>query len=143
MARIPLEPAPMKSQSHQILCRVSAVALLLAVALAPVAWAEAKKAKYTVQEVMKAIHKGEDNIGKRAVKGAASKDDIAKLAEYYESLPLNDPPRGEMASWKEKTGALVKASKALKAGEAGAVELYKNAANCKACHNVHKPEEKK
>ena len=97
----------MKSQSHQIFRRISIVALLVAIAVGPVAWAEAKKARYTVQEVMKAIHKGEDNIGKRAVKGTASKDDIAKLAEYYESLPLNDPPRGEMGSWKEKTGALV------------------------------------
>jgi len=92
---------------------------------------------------MKAIHKGEDNIGKRAVKGTASQADIARMVEYYDSLPLNDPPRGEMASWKEKTGALVKASKALKAGESGAVELYKNASNCKACHSAHKPEEKK
>jgi hypothetical protein len=117
--------------------------LLGAIAFAPLVLAEARNPKYTVQEVMKAIHKGEDNIGKRAVKGVASKDDIAKLAEYYESLPLNEPPRGEIASWKEKTAALVKASRALKAGESGAVDLYKNAANCKACHSVHKPEEKK
>ena len=133
----------MKSQSHRIFRNLFSVALLAGVAFLPLAVAETKKAKYTVQEVMKAIHKGEDNIGKRAVKGAASKEDIARLAEYYESLPLNDPPRGEMASWKEKTGALVKASLALKAGEAGAVDLYKNAANCKACHTAHRPEEKK
>ena len=119
------------------------MALLGGIAFLPLAWAETKKPKYTVQEVMKAIHKGQDNIGKRAVQGSASKEDIAKLSEYFESLPLNDPPRGEMASWKEKTAALVKASRALKSGDAGAVELYKNAANCKACHTAHRPEEKK
>jgi len=133
----------MKSQSHRIFRNLFSAALLAGVAFLPLAVAETKKAKYTVQEVMKAIHKGEDNIGKRAVKGVASKEDITRLAEYYESLPLNDPPRGEMGSWKEKTGALVKAARALKAGEPGAVEVYKNAANCKACHTAHRPPEEK
>jgi hypothetical protein len=133
----------MKSQSHRFFCHVLSLALLLGVAFIPIVLAESQKPKYTVKEVMKAIHKGEDNIGKRAVKGVASREDIARLAEYYESLPLNEPPRGELAGWKEKTAALVKASRALKSGQPGAVDLYKNAANCKACHNAHKPEEKK
>lgn len=133
----------MKSQAHQtVLKHVFVATLLIAFAFAPVAIAQAKKPKYTVKEVMQAIHKGQDNIGKRAALGAASKDDIAKLAEYYESLPQNEPPRGELGSWKEKTGKLVAASKALREGNANAAELYKNASNCKACHNVHKPENK-
>jgi hypothetical protein len=134
----------MNSQAHQMIFKnVCFVAVLGALAFAPLAIAEAHKPKYTVKEVMQAIHKGQDNIGKRAGQGAASKEDLAKMVEYYESLPLNEPPRGEMASWKEKTGKLVAASKALKAGSPGAADLYKNAANCKACHNVHKPEDKK
>ena len=133
----------MKSQAQNVFRCVSVLSLLLGLALAPVALAEAKKPKYSVKEIMKEIHKGQDNIGKRAASGTASKEDIAKLAEYYESLPLNEPPKGEMASWKEKTAAMVKASKALKSGDAGAAEAYKNAANCKACHNAHRPEEKK
>ena len=141
MGRFPLEPAAMKSQARRILSNLSVAALLAAIAFAPLAWAEAKKPKYSIKEVMKEIHKGDDNIGKRAVKGVASKQDIAKMVEYYESLPQNEPPRGEMASWKEKTEALVKASRALKAGEPGAVDSYKNAANCKACHTAHKQQE--
>ena len=133
----------MKSQAHQLIFKnLCVLACLGALAFAPLVIAETKKPKYTVKEVMQAIHKGQDNIGKRAVQGVASRDDIAKLAEYYESLPQNEPPRGELGSWKEKTGKLVAASKALKAGNPGAAELYKNAANCKACHNVHKPEDK-
>lgn len=133
----------MKSQAHRIVLKNIFVASLLgAFAFAPLAIAQAKKPKYSVKEVMQAIHKGQDNIGKRVGQGAASKDDLAKLAEYYESLPQNEPPRGELASWKDKTGKLVAASKALKAGSPGAAELYKSAANCKACHNVHKPEDK-
>jgi cytochrome c553 len=133
----------MKFRSHFFVRTFLGVALFSALAVAPLVLAEAKKAKYSVKEVMKEIHKGQDNIGKRAVAGTASKEEIAKLAEYYESLPLNEPPRGELASWKEKTAALVKASRALKAGAPGAAEAYKNATNCKACHSAHKPEEKK
>ena len=134
----------MKSQAHQVAFKTAFIAaLLLAFAVAPVAIAQAKKPKYTIKEVMQEIHKGQDNIGKRAVQGVASKDDIAKSAEYYESLPQNEPPRGEIGSWKAKTGKLVAASKALKAGSPGAAEMLKNAANCKACHNEHKPEDKK
>lgn len=133
----------MKSQVKFLISNICALAVLGALAFSPVVIAEAKKPKYTIKEVMKEIHKGDDNIGKRAVKGVASKEDLAKMVEYYDSLPLNEPPRGEMGSWKEKTGKLVTASKALKSGSPGAAELYKNAANCKACHNAHKPEEKK
>ena len=128
---------------RSILKSTAAVALLCALAFTPLAIAQAKKPKYTVKEVMQAVHKGQDNIGKRAVQGAASKDDLEKMAEYYQSLPANEPPRGDMASWKEKTGKLLTASQALRAGKPGAADLYKNAANCKACHNEHKPEDKK
>jgi cytochrome c553 len=134
----------MNSQAHRrVLKYVFAAATLGVFAFAPLVIAEGSKPKYSIKEVMQAIHKGQDNVGKRAGQGVASKDDLAKLVEYYESLPLNEPPRGEMGSWKEKSANLVAASKALKAGSPGAAGLFKNAANCKACHNVHKPEEKK
>lgn len=136
--------ARMNPRAPKSIFRTTAVvAFLCVLAFAPLAIAQAKKPKYTVKEVMQAIHKGQDNIGKRVVQGAASKDDLAKMAEYYESLPLNTPPRGQMGSWTEKTGKLVTASQALRTGKAGAADLYKNAANCKACHNEHKPEDKK
>lgn len=105
--------------------------------------AEARKPKYTVKEVMKEIHKGEDNIGKRVAKGAASKEDVDKMIEYYQSLPLNDPPRGEKASWHEKTSALFLAAQSVREKKSGALESYKAASNCKACHSAHKPEDKK
>jgi len=129
-------------KSRELRNKMIAAAILAALAFAPLGFAEAKKAKYTVKDVMKAIHKGDDNIGKRALKGEASKEDINKMVEYYAALPLNDPPRGEKASWIEKTSALVKASQELKTGKPDAVAHYKEAANCKACHNEHKPQDK-
>ncbi len=99
-----------------------------------------KKPKYSVEEVMKAINKGDDNIAKRVNSGTASKADIAKLVEHYESLPLNKAPKGEQKSWDEKTAALLKAARGIKAGEAGAQAKFKEAVNCKACHTAHKPD---
>jgi cytochrome c553 len=127
---------------HNLQTSLIAAAVLVAATFAPLAFAEAKKAKYTVKEVMKEIHKGEDNIGKRVAKGQASKEDIAKLVDYYAALPLNEPPRGEKESWMAKTAALVKASEEIKLGKAGALDHYKAASNCKACHEAHKPESK-
>jgi hypothetical protein len=127
-------------KSHRFKQNVQLVVIAVVFSCAFIAFAEAKKPKYSVKDVMKAIHKGEDNIGKRVSKGEASQEDIAKMVEYYESLPLSEPPRGEPESWTVKTATLVKSARALKSGEAGALDAYKAASNCKACHNVHKPE---
>jgi cytochrome c553 len=137
---LPYKNARMKS--HRVQLNLIATAVLPALAFAPLVLA-AGKPKYTIKEVMKEIHKGDDNIGKRAVKGQASKDDISKMVEYYTSLPLNDPPRGDKESWLAKTSALVKAGEELKAGAPNAVEHYKQAANCKVCHEAHKPPQEK
>jgi hypothetical protein len=101
--------------------------------------AEAKP-KYSIKEVMKALHKGDDALCKKVVKGEGTHEDFMKLVEYYRSLPLNEPPKGDAASWKEKTTALLKSAQALHEGKPGAVEKYKAAVNCKACHSVHKPD---
>jgi hypothetical protein len=120
--------------------RILTLSLALAAgftAFTPVGMA-AEKPKYTISEVMKALHKGDDSVGKRVSKGMGTAEDFAKLVEYYESLPGNKPSIGEADSWKEKSTALLKAAKGLKAGEAGALEAFKKASNCKACHSVHK-----
>jgi cytochrome c553 len=139
-AVVPYNSARMKSHSMQ--SRLIVPVVLSGMVVAPLVFA-AGKPKYTIKEVMKEIHKGDDNIGKRAVKGQASKDDINRMVEYYASLPLNDPPRGDKESWLAKTTALVKASQELKDGSASAMEHYKLAANCKACHEAHKPPQEK
>lgn len=123
--------------------KVIAVILGASFILTPIALRAAQKPKYTVKDIMKAINKGDDNIGKRAAKGQASPEDLAKMVEYYESLPLNDPPRGDKSSWEHKTAALLAAAKDLKAGKPNALQAYKEAANCKACHTEHKPQDKK
>ena len=44
-------------------------------------------------------------------KGEASAEEKKQLVELYEALAANKPPKGDEASWKEKTAALVAAAK--------------------------------
>jgi hypothetical protein len=120
-----------------------ALPLMAAAVTAPLLRAANDKPKYTIKEVMKNLHKGDENVGKKVSRGEGTKADFDKMVDYYSSLPLNDPPRGDKDSWHEKTMALVNSAKDLQAGKPGAVESYKKAANCKACHMAHKPEQKK
>jgi hypothetical protein len=130
-----------RMKSHLRFLSFFAGAAVFAAATATLSGA-ADKAKYSVSDVMKAVHKGDDNIGKRVGRGMASQEDIAKMVEHYESLPLNEPPRGDKKEWAERTKKLVMAGKAVKSGAPGALDQYKEAANCKACHDAHRPEKK-
>jgi cytochrome c553 len=116
----------------------AAIGLLL---LGSALWLRAgDEPKYTISQVMKALHKGEDSLGNKVSKGQGTKEDFAKLVEYYSSLPLDTPPEGDDASWKTKTTALLDAAKALRDGKEGALAQYNKAVNCKACHSVHRTE---
>jgi hypothetical protein len=126
---------------RSVLATVAAFGLLAATTTALVTQAaDKKKPKHSIEEIMKAINKGDDNVCKRVAQGKASKEDIAKLVEYYEDLPLNKPPKGDQKSWDEKTAALVKAVHALKDGAPDAAAKFKEAVNCKSCHSAHKPD---
>jgi cytochrome c556 len=95
--------------------------------------------KYTVEEIMKAVFKGDDSVAKRVGQGKGTPADLDKLAEYVSSLPINDAPQGDAAGWKKKTTAVVDAVTALKAGQAGALTQFNQAVDCKSCHSVYRP----
>ena len=98
----------------------------------------AEKAEKSIKEVMKTQMKGDTAPIKKATKGELSKEDVAKLLADVKTLAASKPPKGDEASWKEKCSALVSACEKLEKGEAGAGDAVKAAANCKACHDVHK-----
>jgi hypothetical protein len=114
--------------------------LLLAVATTiGMAWAQDKddeKPKFTIKEVMKTAHKG--GLLDKVAKGTASEEEKKQLAELYVALHKHVPPKGSPESWKEKTEALVKASKDVLAGKEGSAATLKKVANCQACHKEHK-----
>lgn len=127
---------------RSLLATIAACGLVAATTVALVAHGadKAKKPKHSIEDIMKAINKGDDNVCKRVAQGKASKEDVAKLVEYYQDLPLNKPPKGDQKSWDEKTAALVKAVQGVKAGAPDAAAKFKEAVNCKACHSAHKPD---
>lgn len=98
------------------------------------------KPKYTTEQIMEQGFKGKESPAARVGRGEGTAADFKLLAELSASLPLNAPPKGDAASWKEKSTALAKAGKDLAAGKPGALEAWKSASNCKACHSAHKPD---
>jgi|KBSSwiStaDraftv2_1062776.scaffolds.fasta_scaffold3640964_1 hypothetical protein len=96
-----------------------------------------EKPKFKIKEVMKTCMK--DGLCKKVADGKASADEKKTLAENFVALAANKPPKGSADSWKEKTGALVEASKAVVDGKEGAEAKLGKAANCMACHKEHKP----
>jgi len=92
--------------------------------------------KVAIKEVMKVAMKG--GLCKKVADGQASEEEKKKLAGLFAALHENKPPKGEQASWDEKTKALVDAANDVLAGKAGAGDKLKAAANCMACHTAHK-----
>jgi hypothetical protein len=95
------------------------------------------------KQFMKEFHKapkGVDPVCKKATDGKASKEELSKLVAGYKAMTTAKPPKGDEASWKEKTGKVYEAAMALQKGAADGAAKYKEAVNCKACHSAHKPD---
>jgi hypothetical protein len=99
-----------------------------------------KSPKYTVEEIMKAVFKGEDSTHKKITQGKAVPADYDKLVEYLSSLPLNEPPQGDVVVWRQKSATLLNAAIALKQGKPEALSQYNKAVNCQACHRDYRPD---
>ena len=96
-----------------------------------------------IKDVMKTYHKapkGVDPVCKRASDGKATPEELKKLVAAYKTLAKTKPPRGDEASWSQKTTKLLSAAQEMQQGKPDGVAKYKEAVNCKACHSAHKPE---
>jgi len=113
---------------------------LLAAALAIVGCSTAPKAAKSIEQVMEEGFEGKESLCAKVSKGQGSAQDLETMVGLTYQLTLNTPPKGDLASWTEKTTALHAAAKALAAGAPGAADQWKSAVNCKACHSVHKPD---
>jgi surface antigen len=92
--------------------------------------------KASIKEVMQVAMKG--GLCKKVASGEASEEEKKKLAGLFSALHDNKPPKGEQASWDEKTKALVDAANAVLAGKAEGGAALQKAANCMGCHSAHK-----
>jgi hypothetical protein len=103
------------------------------VAISLTTGAQEPKPKYTISEVMKNAH-AKGKLRDKVASGMASDEEKKMLVEYYEALAANKPPKGDDASWKEKTGELLAAAKEAAAGNVDKIKTV----NCQACDKAHK-----
>jgi hypothetical protein len=75
----------------------------------------------------------------KVIDGDASKEEKTKLLDLYIGLYENKPPKGDPASWTQKTGAAVVGAARVVLEQKGAEAKLKAAVNCGACHKEHKP----
>jgi len=120
---------------------ISAVCLILGVAI--VAGNSATSAeqggdpKYTIKDVMQKAHKG--TLLKKVTGGKATDAEAKELLEMYQSMAKNKAPKGDEASWKTKTEALVDGAKLYVDGKKDEGITKLNAASkCADCHKAHK-----
>jgi hypothetical protein len=119
---------------------IVAPALILGLVIGLAALHAADEApKYSIKEVMKMAHQGDSSLYKKVSSGKGSKEDKKKLVDLYTALAADTPKKGDADSWKDKTGALLDAAKAVEDDKDGAVKDLKKAADCKACHDVFRP----
>lgn len=126
---------PMKKTNILILATISMLATIAFNSFA----AGDKKEDSNISKTMKAHFKGDTSDIKKAAKGELSKDEVAKLVTAVKALSSEKPPEGDAADYKKKNDALVAALEKLASGAEGAGAAVKEAANCKACHDAHKP----
>lgn len=90
-----------------------------------------------ISDVMQEAMKG--GLCKKVVDGEASADEKARLLVLLKAMAECEAPKGDAESWNAKTAALVKAAEGVVKGDADATAVLKGAANCKACHDPHRP----
>ena len=94
-----------------------------------------------IQKAMKFAHsapRGQKKLNEKIVEGTASDADVGKALAMYKAMADTKPPKGDPTAFKEKTNKLVAATEEVVAKKPEAVEHYKAAVDCKACHSEHR-----
>ncbi len=115
--------------------------LTATLALAAVSFTVAGEDDNPIKQAMKFAHwapKGEKKLNEKIVDGTAQEGDIKRALELYKAMDDAKPPKGEQAAFKEKTDKLIAATEEVLAKKPDAVEHYKEAVDCKACHSEHR-----
>jgi hypothetical protein len=94
-----------------------------------------------IEKVMKEGMKGKTSPHANVIAGTATPEETKKLAELIHTLTGTKAPVGDQASYDKKVAALVAGIDKIAAGDtsAAAIAAYKEAGNCKGCHEAHKP----
>ncbi len=126
---------PLEHSLHiQIKMNLIQKIFILSIVLSNISLLSANKS-IDFEVIMKIGFKGSKekaSLLKKFSEGSAKQAERDKLAEYVKKMVNLTPPNGETKSWKKKTQALVYAV------EKNDLKALEEAANCKACHSVHK-----
>lgn len=92
--------------------------------------------KYSLEDVMKQGMKG--GLVAKVASGQASKEVKETFLHMVQDMAKQEPHKGDAESWKALNAELVAAAEDAIAGKPTAGSRLKQAANCKACHELHK-----
>ena len=90
----------------------------------------------SIKEVMR--HAMTKKLAKTVISKKATEEEEKRLVELLARLKELEPPTGDASSWKKLTAELFDSAKEVAEGKASHKKLAK-AANCSACHKVHRP----
>ena len=79
-----------------------------------------------------------DGLLKKVNGGSASADEKKKLLDLYISMWASKPSKGDINSWKKKSGDAIAAAAKVYLGEDDAIAALKKATACGGCHKAHK-----
>src|SRR4051812_20239441 len=99
--------------------RVSTAVAAIVLATVAIRSFAAEADEDAIKKVMKDYHKapkGVETVSKKAIQGTASPEEIKKLIAGYKIMAMAKAPKGDDASWKEKTSKLLAASEGLVKG---------------------------
>jgi len=116
------------------------LASLAAIALAGCSTFSNTKPAMTTEAIMEEGFKGKTSLAARLGENTASEADKMRMVYLTQQLALNQPTKGDKASWQEKTARLNRAAVALADKLPDSIEAWRAAVDCKACHSVHKPD---
>jgi hypothetical protein len=94
-----------------------------------------------IKQAMKFAHsapRGQKKLNEKIVEGTAADADVAKALAMYKAMADSKPPKGDPMAFKEKANKLVAATQEVVAKKPEAIEHYKSAVDCKACHSEHR-----
>ena len=91
---------------------------------------------HAIKEVMKKAHK--EKLLNKVLSGEASQDEKTTLLDLYLSLPENEPPKGDIKDWNQRTTEVIFAAARVVTEREGSLGQLKKATTCAACHKVHR-----
>lgn len=92
----------------------------------------------TIKEIMVETNKKPFQLLRKVADGNATVYDKDRLVKLYQAMAAQEPPKGNLDDWKQRTALLIDAAQKAKDGAPDAKKLLSKAANCTACHKDHK-----